>query len=280
MAKFNMREYVTEKIITALEGGPDEWRRPWKQIAATGLPFSGHSGKAYRGINIMLLAMEGRSTNEWRTLKQWNAANKKVAKGEKGTRIVFWKPIDRVTDDGDEDGYYIVCNYYYVFNADQIADYEAPEIEPITFDPSVTDDFIAATEAEILYGGNRAFYAPGPDKIQMPIREAFATAEGYAGTALHELIHWSGAKKRLDRTFGKRFGDRAYAAEELVAEIGAAMLCASLGFESQIDEQHAPYIASWIEVLKSDNSAIFTAASKATDAVDYLVNLTEKETDK
>jgi len=134
--------------------------------------------------------------------------------------------------------------------------------------------FFTATGADIRYGGNRAFYAPGPDRIQLPPAEAFVDAESYAATKAHELIHWTRHKSRLDRDLGrKHWGDEGYAREEMVAEIGAAFLCAALEITPEPREDHAAYIASWLKVLRNDNRAIFSAAAHAQKAVDYLHGL-------
>lgn len=168
---------------------------------------------------------------------------------------------------------------YTVFNVEQIDGLPesylptalpvAPLPEPI----EAADAFFAATRATFRHGGHRAFYAPGPDHIQLPHLADFRDAESYAATKAHELIHWSGAKHRLDRTFGERFGDSAYAREELVAELGAAFLCADLGVSPEPREDHAAYLGSWLKVLKEDARAIFSAAAQAQRASDFLHGL-------
>jgi antirestriction protein ArdC len=136
------------------------------------------------------------------------------------------------------------------------------------------DRFMTATGASISHGGNSAFYAPGPDRIQMPPFEAFRDKESYYATALHELTHWTKAKHRLDRSFeAKRFGDQGYAREELVAELGAAFLCADLGITPEIRDDHAAYLGHWLSVLKEDKRAIFSAAAHAQRAADFLQGL-------
>jgi antirestriction protein ArdC len=174
----------------------------------------------------------------------------------------------------------------YVFNADQVDGFEAPPL-PEPKDPAQILDraeaFIAATGADIRHGGNRAFYRFPDDFIQMPERERFmgtetsTATESYYSTLLHELTHWTGSAKRCDRAFGKRFGDEAYAVEELVAELGAAFLCADLGITLEPRADHAAYIDNWLKVLKADKKAIFTAASQAAKATDYLAGLQATE---
>jgi antirestriction protein ArdC len=165
---------------------------------------------------------------------------------------------------------------YVVFNVEQIEGLPAKYAEPVaTPSEPVTlheaaEAFFAATGAKFCYGGNRAFYAPSGDFIQLPRPDAFRDAESFAATKAHELIHWTGTATRNAREFGVRFGDRAYAFEELVAELGAAFLCADLGITPEVREDHAAYLACWLEVLKDDKRAIFSAAAHAQRAVDYL----------
>jgi len=278
--KFDMKQYVTDKVIGALESGVTEWKKPWKNVAAHGAPFNGKSGKAYRGINVWLLGMEGRTSPEWRTFKQWKELDANVRKGESGTKIVFWKKIEKTDQDENGDDVYrsfMFCKHFTVFNAEQVDGYEMPTLEPIEFKAHEVDTYIANTNADIRNGGNRAFYSPSGDFIGMPQREAFNCDVSWYGTLLHELTHWTGSSKRCDRDFSGRFGDEAYAFEELVAELGAAMLCASNGIESFTDDQHAAYIGSWLKVLKRDKGAVFTAASKAQAAVGYLDSLQQEE---
>lgn len=171
---------------------------------------------------------------------------------------------------------------YTVFNVEQIdglpAQYYAkaePKSDPLKLIESV-EAFFAATGATFLHGGNRAYYAPGPDHIQLPLPEAFKDAESYAATKAHELTHWTAHPSRLARVLGKRFGDNAYAAEELVAELGAVFLCVDLGITPEPRADHASYLAHWLKVLKEDKRAIFTAAAQAQRAVDFLHTLQGK----
>jgi antirestriction protein ArdC len=177
---------------------------------------------------------------------------------------------------------------YTVFNADQCdglpAHYYA-KAEPPALTPmqrlEAADRFFAATGADIRHGGTRAYYAEGPDYVQMPPFETFRDAESFAATLGHELTHWMKHGKRLARDFGrKRFGDEGYAVEELVAELGAAFLCADLDLTPEVREDHAAYIATWITVLKNEKRAIFSAAAHAQRAVDYLHGLQPQRTEE
>lgn len=285
--KTDLYERVTHRIIEQLEQGTRPWEKPWG--AATGrnvlLPLRACGG-AYRGINILLLwdaAIEkGFTRNVWMTFKQAESYKAHVRKGEKGTSVVY---ADRASkSETDEKGeevekHYSFLKSYTVFNVEQIEGLPATFYEP----PAPQDEehklalieeaetFFAKTGAVIRHGGDRAFYAPGPDAIQLPNLQAFIDAESYTATKAHELVHWTGHKSRLDREFGKRFGDQAYAFEELVAELGAAFLCAELGINPEPREDHASYLAHWLTVLKEDKKAIFVAASFAQKALDCLV---------
>lgn len=250
-----------------------------------------HNGVPYRGINIMLLwgeAMDkGYSSSRWMTYKQALELGAHIRKGEHGSLVVY---ADRFTkkeenESGEEIERQIpFMKGYTVFNAEQIeglaADYydrrspPAGEMELI----ENAEAFFSATGARIRHGGNMAYYAPGPDVIQLPYPESFRDAESYAATKAHELTHWTKHKDRLDRDFGRaRFGDEGYSREELVAELGAAFLCASLGITPEPREDHASYIEHWLKVLKEDKRAIFSAAAHAQRAVDYLHALQPKE---
>jgi len=201
-----------------------------------------------------------------------------VRKGEKGTQVVFYSQVTKSeikpTDLNPDKSTYALLKSYYVFNSDQIEGLEITKPEPViaTFNPvPALDDRIIKTGAQISHGGGRAFYRPSSDSITIPDRSTFLSESHYYATVLHELTHWSGAEHRLDRTKGKRFADSAYAFEELVAEMGAAFLCADYGIEGEL--QHADYIGNWLQCLKNDNKAIFNAAALAQKAADYINNL-------
>lgn len=279
---------VTDRIVSDLEHGVRPWLKPWNAAHASDrlplLPLR-HNGTPYRGINILLLWGEtcekGYTRNIWMTYKQAEALGAQVRKGERGSLVVY---ADRFTkteanDKGDPVEREIpFMKGYTVFNVEQIDGLPARYCEP----PAPRDEgrtvelieeaegFFATTRATFRHGGNRAFYAPAADFIQLPPVEAFRDAESYAATKAHELIHWTGNEQRMAREFGKRFADQAYAFEELVAELGAAFLCADLGITPVPREDHAAYLAHWLEVLKCDKRAIFSAAAHAQRAADFL----------
>ncbi|CCQ74248.1 ArdC family protein [Magnetospira sp. QH-2] len=287
---------VTDQIIEAIENGAGEWQMPWHR-AGSGLnrPLNIDTGNAYRGINIIALwasgQVRGYSSGTWGTYRQWQNKGCQVRKGEKASTVVFYKEFE--TDDqasGSDETHpekRFVARASSVFNADQVDGYEISLPEPK--DPvqavAEADTFVNNTLAVIRHGGGRAFYSTGTDAIQMPDKDRFigsetsSSTECYYSTLLHELVHWTGAKRRCDRQFGKRFGDDAYAVEELVAELGAAFLCADLGITSEPRPDHAAYIDNWLQVLKSDNRAIFAAASKAAQATDFLSALQSRNTE-
>ena len=281
---------VTNNIIAAIEAGAGDWQMPWHR-SGEGLnrPVNIDTNNAYRGINVVSLwaaaQARGFGTGTWGTYRQWQNNGAQVRKGEKASLVVFYKEFDveEATDDSEtEQGKRLMARASWVFNADQVDGYAAPSLPEPTDPVQVLDKaerFIAGTGAVVRHGGSRAFYRPSDDIIQMPERERFlgsetsTATESYYATLLHELTHWTGHDRRCDRQFGKRFGDDAYAMEELVAELGAAFLCADLGVTLIPRPDHAAYIDNWLKVLKVDKKAIFTAASQAAKATDYLGGL-------
>ncbi|GLS45923.1 ArdC family protein [Methylobacterium brachythecii] len=276
---FDVHQTVTDAIIKTLEAGETgTWTCPWHRTGGS-LPVNAKTGKAYRGVNTLMLwcaeQAAGYGDTRWATYKQWSELGAQVRKGERSTIIVFFKEYDAA--EGSEDSRRrFVARASYGFNAAQVEG--APSAgEPLPASewtlPEIFDGFVSRTGARVIHGGDAAFYQPSEDRIVMPPRERFPTAHGYASTMAHELTHWSGAKGRLDRDLTGRFRTQAYAAEELVAELGSAFLMAELGLEAEPHPTHASYIGSWIKLLKSDPKAIFTAASAASRAAGYLTSL-------
>lgn len=277
---------VTGKIIADLENGNLTWMQPWQGGHAAGgisRPLRAN-GKPYQGINVIMLwgsAMEqGYACPIWLTYKQASEIGGQVKKGEKGSLVVYANTLTRTeTDDKGEEAERKIpfLKGYTVFNAEQIEGlpehfYARPEPKQTEIERMETVDlFFQQTGADIRHGGDRAYYAPSSDHVQMPMSTAFRDAESYHATLAHEMTHWTMHPSRLNREFGrKRWGDEGYAMEELVAEIGAAFLCADLGITPETREDHAAYIASWLIALKQDKRAIFTAASHAQRALDHL----------
>lgn len=291
--KQDVYEKVTAKIIADLEKGELSWIKPWSSGNMEGRivrPLR-HNGIPYSGINVLMLwgaAIEGGfSSPFWMTFKQAQDLGAHVKKGEKGSLVVYANSITRTEEgeDGREEERTIpFMKGYTVFNVAQIDG--LPEqycARPVAvLDPVKriwhADAFFTATGADIRHGGNSAHYNGGSDHVQMPVFESFRSPEAYYATLAHELTHWTKHATRLDRDFGrKRWGDEAYAREELVAELGAAFLCADLGLTPEPGEDHAAYIQSWLKVLKEDKRAIFIAASHAQRAADYLHGLQPRQ---
>jgi antirestriction protein ArdC len=283
---------VTDKIIADLEKGVRTWMRPWNAEHTAGKiarPLR-HNAQPYSGINILMLwgsAMDqGFTAPYWMTFKQALDFKAHVRKGEKGSLVVYANSIT-VTDEnehGEEESREVpFMRGYTVFNVEQIEG--LPEhyyaMRPARFTPAEriehAESFFANTRADIRYRGNRAYYALEPDYVQMPPIEAFQDAESFYGTLAHECTHWTRHATRLDRDMGRKaYGDEGYAREELVAELGAAFLCADLEITPEVRDDHAAYINSWLAVLKQDKRAIFSAAAHAQRAVDYLHSLQPK----
>ena len=266
---------VTNRIIKDLEAGVAPWVKPWKNGKTTGImPHNGATHRPYNGINVMLLWAEretkGYATPNWMTYKQALTVGGRVRAGEKSTTVVFTKKLHIKDKETEEDKTVGMLRTYAVFNEDQIDGLPVEQVEILPPDQREenVEAFIAATEVQIRMGGNKACYVPSLDFVALPEKHQFKTLEHFYATALHECSHWTGTKHRLDRDLKNRFGTKAYAAEELVAELSAAFLCAHLGITGEL--RHADYIANWLELLKEDDRAIFTAASKAQQAADYL----------
>jgi antirestriction protein ArdC len=277
---------VTNAIIADLENGVRPWTKPWSAEHMAGRisrPLRS-TGEPYSGINVILLWAEATAREFtapiWITFRQALALGGHVRKGEHGSTVVYANRFTRT--EAGENGQDVerqipFLKAYTVFNVNQVeglpahfyavAEAKLDAVQRIDH----ADIFFAATGADIRHGGNQAYYALQPDHVQMPPFESFEDPESYYATLAHECTHWTRHPTRLDRDFGrKRWGDDGYAREELVAELGAAFLCADLGLELQPRPDHASYIASWLEVLKDDKRFIFAAAAHAQRACDFL----------
>lgn len=282
----DIAQEVTDKIIAALQAGVSPWQRPWRTLGAAGrgqaMPHNAMTGKSYRGVNVTLLALaqqaNGYPSSGWLTYKQAQELGGYVRRGERGELVVFWKFVKRTEKDaetGEEmTKQFPLLRHYTVFNVAQCENLPERIANPIGEQPAPIDDLAQWVQTTLgcglRHGGDRAYYAPGPDLIQLPLRSQFMTEAGYNGTLLHEATHCTGSASRLNRLRAAGFGSPEYAKEELVAEMGASMLCAILGLDYQV-EHHASYIASWLRALKDDKRFIFSAASHAQQAVDYML---------
>lgn len=282
--KHDLYADVSARIISELERGAAPWVKPWSATAGRNLPCNAVTNRPYSGCNVLLLWMtqQGRfTTPRYLTFKQARDLGGRVRKGEHGTKVYFVKQLqirDEQSDADDAVRIVPVLREYTVFNVEQCE--ALPEsvhaVPPLRVHNAdcryeLADEFLRSTGADIREGYGEACYVPSRDFISLPGFEAFKGADHFYNVAFHELTHWTGNPARLGRDLKKRFGSRDYAAEELIAEMGAAFLCAEFGFDG--DLRQAGYIAIWIELLKSDKRAIFTACSRASAAADYLRRL-------
>lgn len=277
MARRDLYQEVTDRIIEALEAGTAPWIKPWKvdgKAVDFGMPRNGASQRAYSGVNVLLCHLSamtaGYTSQEWFTFNQAKKLGAHVRKGEKSTTLVFFKQITITEEeDGEEVKKRIpLLRHFNVFNREQIEDlpeskWEAPE--PVEM-PELVEGLVEEHGMDVRWNGRQASWNPATDIINLPRPEQFVDDGALVSTALHEMTHWTGP--RLERDMDGRFGDESYAAEELVAEIGSAFGCAEMGVEGML--QHPEYIAHWIKVLKNDKKAVFTASARAREAWEML----------
>ncbi len=283
-SKASIYEAVTAEIVAAIEAGAGTCVMPWHSgVVSMAMPVNAATGMPYRGVNVVALwaqaATKGYITGYWASYQQWRKLGAQVRKGERGALIIFYKKLDRDTDANNEtDVPRVVLRASHVFNAAQVDGWDIPihkRPSEIEINAQI-EAFVRATQADIRHGSPVACYRRQGDYIAMPAPEQFigtptsSPTESYYAVLLHELTHWTGAAHRIDRVFGRRFGDHDYASEELVAELGAAFLCSAFGIVNRPRPDHAAYIAGWLEILGRDNRAIFTAAGMAQEAVEYL----------
>ena len=277
---------ITNQIVEAIENGADSYTMPWHVSGADSpLPVNAESHRAYRGINVMVLwaiaAKLNYATNIWASYQQWRELGAQVRKGEKSASVVFWKFPDEadaddeptVEDETDKRRRSVIARAYHVFNSAQVDGYELPSIPRLPESQRIerAETFFNGLGADVREGGSRAFYEKQEDYIQMPPFSVFKQAEFRYSVLAHEITHWSGAAHRLNRDLAPRFQKEAYAAEELIAELGSAFVCAELDLGMEPRRDHAPYIESWLRALRNDKRAIFAAAAKAQQATDWLL---------
>ena len=274
---------VTNALVASIEANPGTPIMPWNRTGTNVVPSNIASGAEYSGVNIINLwvmaQVHGFATGTWGTFRQWREKGASVQKGQKSSAVIFYKQVMTERIDGENETYRVL-KYFNVFNAGQVDGYDPPPLAGST-EPveriAVIDAVIAKSESDIREAGAQAYYSPTADQITMPeSRRFFDTAsstrsENYYAVLLHELTHWTGHPSRCNRDLRNRFGDAAYAMEELVAEIGSAFFCARLGISSSPREDHAQYLGNWLLVLKDEKKAIFTAAAKAQAAIDFVL---------
>jgi len=273
---------IASAILTQLAAGPDPWTCPWHR-AGGGLPTNALTGQTYRGINILSLWVaeqrHGFVESRWGTYRQWTALGAGVRRGERGTAILFYKDLPQ-TEARNDGGQHpadshprFVARASWVFNVAQVEG--LPEPDAVAAPPpdvaftAAFDRFVEATGA-LIQEGETACYLPALDLIEVPARSRFTSAEGYQATLAHELVHWTGHPSRLDRQLATRFGTRAYAAEELVAELGAAFVLAALNLAPTPHPTHASYIQHWLPLVRTDPRAFITTAAHAARAANHL----------
>ncbi|MGQ0432942.1 MAG: ArdC family protein [Microthrixaceae bacterium] len=277
---------ITDQLVADIEAGAGTWRMPWHTLADAGTPLS-IDHRPYRGLNALWLPMvaasQGWTCGVWATYRGWQRHDAQVRRGEKGTQVVLWKPTTSKTDADDNDEgsgqrRRLLARAYTVFAAEQVDGAEeiiarrAQQLDARDTPERIeaAEAFFAQVGAHVVEGGDRACYQPATDTIHLPSLSQFDEAAHYYGTSAHEHVHWTGHADRVARDLTGRFGSDAYAAEELVAELGAAMWCAQFGISAVTRPDHAAYLAGWLRVLRTDARALVTVSSRAQAAVDDL----------
>lgn len=282
MANNKIHAEITAKIVAKLDAGVIPWRKPWKAYGAGNMPRNAISHRPYSGANVVLLWMEaaekGYTAPLWMTYKQAIEAGGNVRKGETSSRITFVGRVKKTDEETGKERSIAFLKGFNVFNLAQcdglehLIETEAKVINPDERD-AIADAFLTSTGATIKHGESRAYYTTAGDYINLPMFEAFTGSAEYYSTAFHELTHWTGAEHRLNRTFGKRFGDATYSAEELVAELGSAFLCAEFGYDNSTLDNSAAYIDHWRKFLTDHEGAFVEAAAKASRATEFMRGL-------
>jgi len=277
---------VADKFIEALKTQKGDWKKSkiWKSLES-GLPINANTRKSYNGFNIINLLLDREihnyDNNEWGTFKMWNDMGYRLKKNEKCSYVFFNKPFE-VEDPTKLDEFgnpkkkkIFYLKPYAVFNANQVEGYEVKKAQAPNKAKALknVDKYVENTGAEISHGGDRAYYSPNFDRIQMPSKESFLGTEEYYGTLLHELVHWTGHEKRCKRDFSGFFGSEAYAIEELVAETGSSILSSILGISQTVREDHLKYVNSWIKNLENKPEQVIKAINKSTKAIEHLDSL-------
>jgi antirestriction protein ArdC len=283
-SKRDIYQEVTDRILNALEQGTAPWLKPWDSTGLDGLPLNASTGRAYNGINILLLwltAYERSYTDSrWLTFRQAKALGGAVRKGEKGTLVTFWKVFEKKQDDGTIDKI-PVLKHFTVFNVAQVDGLALTELDNHKQPPQgptyeAAQAVLDNSGAQVLHGKPYAYYSPTADHIGIPPKARFDSIEAYWATLLHELTHWTSHPSRCGRKVEGRFGSDAYAREELVAEMGSAFLCAQVGVPLE-GLQHDSYLDHWIRILQEDKRAIIRAASQARKASEFLLKHLREE---
>lgn len=261
----SIHEHITNRILEQLEAGTAPWVKPW----GVPLPYNATTQRRYSGINVLLLWDTTYQRPAWLTFQQARALAGHVRRGERATPIVYVSKFTKT--DGADEQVITFLKRYYVFNVDQVDGLPAQlnAVAPSVAAPQA-GAFLAATNVCVRHGGARAYYHRAEDYVQIPHPEHFVSPAQYYATLLHEIVHWTGHPTRLNREFGGKFGDDAYAFEELVAEIGSAYLSTDMGLAPEL--HHAEYIGHWVKLLRDHRQAIVSAAARASEAAGYLLS--------
>jgi antirestriction protein ArdC len=284
----NLYAETTARIVAALEKGVAPRVRPWSTGVDT-LPMNAQTGRAHRGVNVLLLSMErqrqGYALDRWLTFRQAAELGGHVRRGESGIAVVLWKlrkvnlTVDSYPDRNEPNLHERVIpllRAFTVFNVAQVdglPDAIMATMRPVWEPEAEAEKLLLMSGAIIHHGGSKAFYEPGTDSIHLPPRHAFSSATGYYNTALPEAVHWTGHPSRCNRDLSGRFRSHAYAVEELIAEMGCAFLSAHCRIDGEL--RHAAYLSSWLQVLRTDARAVFVVSTRAQQASDYLLKLTQ-----
>lgn len=296
--RLDPRQAITERIVAMLEKGGCVYRDRWVRAASRGMPRNGKTGATYRGANVLILWDEaiarGYSSNTWLTYKQAASLGAQVRRGERAVMCAHFerrparceRTCSEAADSDMDEGVAsapptgrMLCRPFWLFNVAQVdglptAVFDA-RVDMAAFPGGPVEAalrLLGGCDPVIRHGYERAMYLPELDEIRLPLPARFTSGEAYCATALHELVHWTGHRRRLDREFGRRFGDSAYAFEELVAELGSAFVLGHCGLVDATIEGHAAYLESWLRVLRHDRTAIFTAARHASDAFEFILS--------
>jgi len=281
---------IADQVIEAMKTSGTDWVKSWTTPAGQ-LPTSMSTGKQYNGINLLILGMRRAAgdygSHHWGTYNQWKKMSAQVRKGERGTMVILYKPLKFKDKATGEEEIIPLMRSFSVFNADQVDGYTAPtivdEVDHTKLDQpdTLADQLASRAGCDVRFNDpNSAFYSPARDFVNMPRATQFDTVTDYAATLLHELTHWTGHKTRCDRKFTLTHGGKDYAKEELCAELGAAMMCGSLGITPAPREDHAKYLANWMLRLKDEPKIIFQAAAKASKAAEFIFDAAAVQQDE
>ena len=278
MKKVSIHEKIANQVIEAMKTSGNDWIRPWA-VPSDQQPTSIVTDKEYTGVNWLILSLakfdQNFTTGKWATYRGWQKLGAQVKKGSKGHQIIYFNTV-KVDDQNSEKSKTIpYAKPYTVFNADQVEGYDFSEIDAMFHDmpDTVADDLANKIGVKIVNDNKtQACYIPSKDTINMPMQSQFEDLESYAATLLHEIVHWTSHKDRCDRNIKNKHGTKDYAFEELIAELGSAMLCGSLNISVRPREEHAKYLNIWIAKLSENPKAIFSASAKAQKAVNFILD--------